>query len=622
MLTSIAGRGGSSQSSSRGRLGGHHTRGGGNASRGGASNATNNRTTNANRGGLARKLCSLVSVYLMCNLRLIDGGGRGAFRNTNNVFKPSGSSSSFTSGISSSSFNPQLLNGQSLTNLNRSRHGHGLSGSRRDESSRKTLTDFRIIGVDCPLLGWAWGAVVFQGDDIRGETDDSGTKSTHDSRATTPNPGAPDAGTQPEDYSLPLPGVQSAIKPPHNKTSTETSRIRIYFNSPVELEDKPSQSYAPDRSRGGKRKKEPDDGEPQESGKRKKEDPEGGAEFTPPTKSQQQHDSLFLNPASLHNPLAIPGQESSPQSPPHESPSGIGAKRKADDDTITVTTHMDTHGPAPEEQEAETEYAGSPRRGDQRYDEAAPPSIHSVEMDENEEIIPETQEATEPVYDEEQNTLFGLMSPTTENSEQKQDELEAAALLSDSAASRTGTDSRGAEEEHTSGNRAPEDDNIPTVKMEPSFGAESGTDEIQDEVQQEETQPVEPIDTSSSLSAQSVGMFPTAVIAPIHRLSTPAPSVVSPIKPPSPNRVSISYAGSSRRLVLDAEIIQHVKIYRAKGRIEVSFVLERYDDPTAIPATVASAPEPLQPAAENAAGIIQLPSGKGGSESYKGEDNC
>ncbi|KAF8324468.1 uncharacterized protein EI90DRAFT_3157376 [Cantharellus anzutake] len=589
------GRGGSVQSS-RGRASGHHSRGGGNIPRGGLVNGTNNRAANASRGGATH------------------GGSRGAFRNASNSLKPSNSSSSFTSGISSSSFNPQLPNGQSLANLNRPRHGHGLSGSRREESSKKTLTDFRVIGVDCPLLGWAWGTVIAQGD-----MDNSEAKSTRGSRAASPNSAAPEVGTESHAPSIHV--VQSIAKPSQIKTSTESSRIRIYFNSPVELEDKPSQVYAPDRSRGGKRKKEADDGEPQESGKRKKEDPDCGENFPIPTKIQQQ-DSLFLNPASLHNPLALPGQESFPRSTFHESPSGIGAKRKAtDDENTSVAEQINTAEPVSGEQEAETEYAGSPRRGDQHYYEGAPPSIHSLEMDENDDPIPESQVVTEPAYDDEQNPVIGPVSPMTESSEQKQDELEAAALLSESAASRTGTDGQGVEEEHAPGARTPEHGNFPTEKIDPHSDVGLTAEDEEDETLQEETQPIESTDASFALSVQSAGMFPTAAMAPTDGVTTPAPSVICPVKPPSPNRISISYAGSSRRLVLDAEIIQHVKIYRAEGKIEVSFVLERYEDPAATPANIMSVSELSQPAAESAEDNADTPTGEGGLKGYKMDDN-
>ena len=39
------------------------------------------------------------------------------------------------------------------------------------------------------------------------------------------------------------------------------------------------------------------------------------------------------------------------------------------------------------------------------------------------------------------------------------------------------------------------------------------------------------------------------------------------------NRLSVSYAGATRRLVIDAEVVSKLKVYRAEGRIEVSITL-------------------------------------------------
>lgn len=44
---------------------------------------------------------------------------------------------------------------------------------------------------------------------------------------------------------------------------------------------------------------------------------------------------------------------------------------------------------------------------------------------------------------------------------------------------------------------------------------------------------------------------------------------------PSPNRVSISYAGGARRLLIDADIVDKLKVFRAEGRIEISMAIER-----------------------------------------------
>ena len=44
-------------------------------------------------------------------------------------------------------------------------------------------------------------------------------------------------------------------------------------------------------------------------------------------------------------------------------------------------------------------------------------------------------------------------------------------------------------------------------------------------------------------------------------------------KIPSANRLSVSYAGATRRLVIDAEVVPKLKVFRAEGRIEVTISL-------------------------------------------------
>lgn len=64
--------------------------------------------------------------------------------------------------------------------------------------------------------------------------------------------------------------------------------------------------------------------------------------------------------------------------------------------------------------------------------------------------------------------------------------------------------------------------------------------------------------------------------------STSLSAPVSPMKvdgkgarTPSANRLSISYAAGSRRLVVDAGVVEKLKVFRSEGRIEVAVNIER-----------------------------------------------
>lgn len=49
-------------------------------------------------------------------------------------------------------------------------------------------------------------------------------------------------------------------------------------------------------------------------------------------------------------------------------------------------------------------------------------------------------------------------------------------------------------------------------------------------------------------------------------------------KVPSANRLSISYAGGNRRLVIDSDVVDAVKIFRQDGRIEIALTLSKDGD--------------------------------------------
>ena len=57
--------------------------------------------------------------------------------------------------------------------------------------------------------------------------------------------------------------------------------------------------------------------------------------------------------------------------------------------------------------------------------------------------------------------------------------------------------------------------------------------------------------------------------------TVPPKSDISGGRTPSANRLSISYAGGNRRLVIDAEVVQSFKLFRQDGRIEVVMNIDK-----------------------------------------------
>ena len=50
--------------------------------------------------------------------------------------------------------------------------------------------------------------------------------------------------------------------------------------------------------------------------------------------------------------------------------------------------------------------------------------------------------------------------------------------------------------------------------------------------------------------------------------------IEEPLPEPSPDRISISYAKNSRRLVIDANVVEEVCVHRAEAKIEIKIKLE------------------------------------------------
>lgn len=179
------------------------------------------------------------------------------------------------------------------------------SGIGKKDENRRTLTDFKIVGLEIPELGWIWGSVsvktekrtevkedvkeepiavpeisiqmppkdvldedivevVNSGDAEQSEPNTEDTANLPDSASSIP----PDVNALPETPASTLPARVSAET---NAASPPPSRIRIYFHTPVTPDDsRPiphTSSYgdAPTDTRKGKRKKlEDDDGDLEE----------------------------------------------------------------------------------------------------------------------------------------------------------------------------------------------------------------------------------------------------------------------------------------------------------------------------------------------------------------------
>ncbi|KAG6876490.1 hypothetical protein C0992_012795 [Termitomyces sp. T32_za158] len=96
--------------------------------------------------------------------------------------------------------------------------------------------------------------------------------------------------------------------------------------------------------------------------------------------------------------------------------------------------------------------------------------------------------------------------------------------------------------------------------------------------------PASPMDHLAGSPALPTDHLPEPPASPLVSTCGGSPTV-SPRKPetkpnrvPSANRLSISYAGGNRRLVVDAEVVESLKLFRQEGRIEVLLNVARDGD--------------------------------------------
>ena len=101
----------------------------------------------------------------------------------------------------------------------------------------------------------------------------------------------------------------------------------------------------------------------------------------------------------------------------------------------------------------------------------------------------------------------------------------------------------------------------------------TSVDDLQDE---SATQPeVQVIGPTSSDTSTLVSTSTTSIYDEANRLSPTKAEFQSSIRTPSANRLSISYAAGTKRLVINAEIVEKLKIHRSDGRVDITLRVEK-----------------------------------------------
>lgn len=484
----------------------------------------------------------------------------------------------------------------------RGRAVHRDATPRRDDhiAAKRTLTDFRIVGVECTELAWSWGKLGLAGvhdvvHDLPTKESSKTPQAENGVEATSGESTAvkQEAVSPPKATPVALPSIPKSLLAAHQ---SETSRIRFYFQSPIELEDvRPGRVWG-GGGVGGKRKKEYEEGEGdgQENGKRIKEYDENEGSVVSLTESMLDpsapmsappNDKVDI-PASSDEPLAVikaegasagdvrspreefdgPDDEVDPASlqRPHSAPETLLPGRFAHsstDPSYSYDTEDEESGAfsAPNASQSDLEVVLAEVDGDVADRPASesripttPPSDRLVSIALAED--PDVSDAC-PSRDEE----VAVFPPA--HSLKSESDTQAAIETTQADAERPAPD------DTTSEAPAP----VPEAHGEAAVPKPDLAEP--DRAPAPAQEPTVPLTSASPDQPSSLAIFPSTLPL-VPNTTVLAEDDQDRPSARSPDRISISYAGSSRRLVLDADIVEKVKIWRGNGRIELTVMVQ------------------------------------------------
>lgn len=101
------------------------------------------------------------------------------------------------------------------------------------------------------------------------------------------------------------------------------------------------------------------------------------------------------------------------------------------------------------------------------------------------------------------------------------------------------------------------------------------------QIQTQEVEGASQVSLSADATTLITGLSQTGTISTYGELNElPMPmktEAQSSVRPPSASRFLVSYAAGSKRIVINAEIVEKLTVFRAEARIEVSIVIDKDD---------------------------------------------
>lgn len=235
--------------------------------------------------------------------------------------------------------------GSSTQSGNRDTLSGSFASSGKKDENRRTLTDFKIVGLQMPELGWTWGilpsTVKLEGKEGATSFIDSSIVKEESIQSSDLSSGERADAARRSEHTFPDASAAADVKEPpvgeqSSLSSPPPSRIRIYFHTPVSPDDSHpiphNSSYAygtsPMDSRKGKRKKlEDDDG-----------DAEEGRGRPPPPRGSQMSDTASVDLDGMGRGSAAPSVAET------ASEGDWLMAAIAEDDGDTADVEVDTHG--------------------------------------------------------------------------------------------------------------------------------------------------------------------------------------------------------------------------------------------------------------------------------------
>lgn len=147
-------------------------------------------------------------------------------------------------------------------------HSGSSSGIGKRDENRRTLTDFKIIGLEIRSLNWQWGQIPTESESETIKKEEEDVKAEEQTQDTAHPSGDTEEKESPDDTEKPSAKESSLARTASNGATA--ARMRIYFHTPPSADDSRPIVPTPSASdlRKGKRKKLDDDDGDTEDGHR------------------------------------------------------------------------------------------------------------------------------------------------------------------------------------------------------------------------------------------------------------------------------------------------------------------------------------------------------------------